>query len=234
MNGEFEHLENGLKAAFSVLRPGGRLAVITFHSLEDRMVKRQFAQWCQGCICPPDFPQCVCGRTPEAKLVSRKPIGTQCRRTGTEQPQPQCETAGFWERSRLTFMADQKKINRYGRTAAQEERHRLRDFFVFRVSSGKRGAALKVFIAGILALLMFSVIINSYVQLTEVYSSISEANAELNTLRSENVRMQTELDLRDKEAGEGADALKQQVKAATAAAAATRTFCAGSASCARR
>ncbi|MFR0949244.1 MAG: 16S rRNA (cytosine(1402)-N(4))-methyltransferase RsmH [Ruminococcus callidus] len=74
VNGEFEHLENGLKAAFSVLKPGGRLAVITFHSLEDRMVKRQFAQWCQGCICPPDFPQCVCGRTPEAKLVSRKPI----------------------------------------------------------------------------------------------------------------------------------------------------------------
>ncbi len=65
---------------------------------------------------------------------------------------------------------------------------------MFRVSSGKRGAALKVFIAGILALLMFSVIINSYVQLTEVYSSISEANAELNTLRSENVRMQTELE----------------------------------------
>ena len=65
---------------------------------------------------------------------------------------------------------------------------------MFRVSSGKRGAALKVFIAGILALLMFSVIINSYVQLTEVYSSISEANAELNTLRSENVRMQPELE----------------------------------------
>lgn len=74
VNGEFDHLETGLKAAFSVLRPGGRLAVITFHSLEDRMVKRQFAAWCQGCICPPDFPQCVCGRVPEAKLVTRKPV----------------------------------------------------------------------------------------------------------------------------------------------------------------
>lgn len=74
VNGEFEHLEAGLQAAFSVLRPGGRLAVITFHSLEDRMVKRQFAAWCQGCVCPPDFPQCVCGRTPQAKLITRKPL----------------------------------------------------------------------------------------------------------------------------------------------------------------
>lgn len=74
VNGELDHLSEGLDAAFELLKPGGRLAVITFHSLEDRMVKQKFASLCKGCICNPDFPQCICGRTPEAKLVNRKPI----------------------------------------------------------------------------------------------------------------------------------------------------------------
>ena len=74
VNGEFEHLSRGLDEAFSLLKSGGRLCVITFHSLEDRIVKQRFASFCKGCICPPDFPQCVCGRTPEGRLVSRKPI----------------------------------------------------------------------------------------------------------------------------------------------------------------
>ena len=74
VNDEFGHLERALTAAFSCLKPGGRLAIITFHSLEDRMVKQQFAKWCQGCTCPPDFPKCVCGKVPQGKLVNRKPI----------------------------------------------------------------------------------------------------------------------------------------------------------------
>ena len=74
VNGEFEHLEKGLEDAFYSLRAGGRLAVITFHSLEDRIVKKKFAEWCRGCICPPDFPQCVCGHKPQGKLVNRKPL----------------------------------------------------------------------------------------------------------------------------------------------------------------
>lgn len=74
VNGELESLSEGLNQAFELLKTGGRLVVISFHSLEDRMVKQRFVSWCQGCTCPPDFPVCVCGMTPQAKLVNRKPM----------------------------------------------------------------------------------------------------------------------------------------------------------------
>ena len=74
VNKELDSLSEGLDKAFSVLKSGGRMCVISFHSLEDRLVKQRFASWCKGCTCPPEFPVCVCGNKPKAMLVGRKPI----------------------------------------------------------------------------------------------------------------------------------------------------------------
>ena len=74
VNDELNVLSRGLDDAFKLLGKGGRLAVITFHSLEDRIVKQKMAGWCQGCTCPKDFPVCVCGNKPKARLVNKKPV----------------------------------------------------------------------------------------------------------------------------------------------------------------
>lgn len=74
VNNELGVLRTALDDAFEMLRSGGRLSVITFHSLEDRIVKQKFAELCEGCTCPKEFPVCVCGKTPKAEKITRKPI----------------------------------------------------------------------------------------------------------------------------------------------------------------
>lgn len=74
VNDEFGQLEKGIEEAFETLSVGGILAIITFHSLEDRIVKHRFKAFCEGCTCPPEFPVCVCGKTPRGRLVLKKAV----------------------------------------------------------------------------------------------------------------------------------------------------------------
>jgi len=74
VNGELEPLHNAVSDFFDVLAPGGRLCIITFHSLEDRIVKQTFASFAKGCTCPKDFPICVCNNKPRGKVITNKPI----------------------------------------------------------------------------------------------------------------------------------------------------------------
>ena len=74
VNSELESLREVLDKAFDLLNKGGVLSIITFHSLEDRMVKQKFKEFCTGCTCPPDIPVCVCGKTPKGELLTRKPV----------------------------------------------------------------------------------------------------------------------------------------------------------------
>lgn len=74
VNGELDNLKGVLDKAFDMLNPNGVFSIITFHSLEDRIVKLKFKEYATGCTCPPDIPVCVCGKTPRGELITRKPI----------------------------------------------------------------------------------------------------------------------------------------------------------------
>jgi 16S rRNA (cytosine1402-N4)-methyltransferase len=79
VNHELENLQEFLPKAFDLLVPGGRMVIVSFHSLEDRIVKQFFAGLAKGCVCPIDFPQCICGKNPKGKILTKKPVTANSR-----------------------------------------------------------------------------------------------------------------------------------------------------------
>ncbi len=98
VNDELTALEEGLAAAIQVLRPGGRLVVLTYHSLEDRIVKHAFRSAARGCVCPPSFPVCRCGRKPTVLLATRRAIEPSSREIETN---PRARSARLRAAARL-------------------------------------------------------------------------------------------------------------------------------------
>jgi len=105
VNHELDSLEAGLPAAFEMLRPGGRLAVISFHSLEDRIVKRFLRDRARGCTCPPELPVCVCGHEPELRLLTRKPVRPSAQEVGVNPRAPRVHGSAERERARPPGLA---------------------------------------------------------------------------------------------------------------------------------
>ena len=98
VNDELTALEEGLAAAIQVLRPGGRLVVLTYHSLEDRIVKHTLRSAARGCVCPPSFPVCRCGRKPSVLLATRRAIEPSSREIETN---PRARSARLRAAARL-------------------------------------------------------------------------------------------------------------------------------------
>lgn len=85
VNDELEAVERGVSKAVDMIRPGGRVVTIAYHSLEDRIAKREFAERAKGCTCPPDLPVCACGNTSEVRLLTRKPIRASAEEIDTNR-----------------------------------------------------------------------------------------------------------------------------------------------------
>jgi len=106
VNGELDAIDSALPAAWDLLRVGGRMAAISFHSLEDRRVKRFFAALAKGCVCPPELPVCVCGHEPEAELLTRRAVAPSAAES---EANPRSRSAHLRVASKLSDTSSEKE-----------------------------------------------------------------------------------------------------------------------------
>ena len=166
VNDELASVDRMLQAAVPRLNPGGRLAVITFHSLEDRIVKTGLAEFARGCTCPPDFPVCVCGKKPQIRLVSRKPILPS---------------------------EEEVRDNPRARSAKPRVRPRERVLTRTQVQVREAGQASVFAVIGFLAVGVFAaLLLLSYTQYAVLTDQVVTLRSELTTLQTENATLSAE------------------------------------------
>ncbi len=187
VNSELDALNEGLDAIFNCLAPGGRLCVITFHSLEDRLVKNKFRRWAQRCTCPPEQPICTCGGVAKAKLITRKPIEADAAELETNRRSRSAKLRVLRKYKRQTMTT---VLLHSGAAAPKLETPRPQ---VRVVRGGNRGlnrarrfaqATLRTLALAIVLGLIVSVLY-SHAKLTELSGQINEANTQLAAAQSE-------------------------------------------------
>ena len=176
VNHELESLEAGLPAAFEMLRPGGRLAVISFHSLEDRIVKRFLRDRARGCTCPPELPICVCGHEPELRILTRKLVRASAREVDVNPRASSARLEGGDQGLMSAIAQDARAGHVRTRSAARRRRWALGGGVVWIV-------LVALLLAGVVAVNVTVLRLN--LELDQVGRERTELRSDISRLRSE-------------------------------------------------
>ena len=202
VNSELDALNEGLDAIFDCLAPGGRLCVITFHSLEDRLVKNKFRRWAQRCYIPPEHPICTCACVAKAKLITRKPIDADAAELETNRRSRSAKLRGLEKAEEALFMTTvllhegsaapkleppprpQVRAVRGGNHGLNRVRHVMRTAVIVLIFAVFGGLAISSLMSGATLMELNAQVDEVSVQLAEAQSEYDYLNTRMNDITS--------------------------------------------------